>query len=992
MKLQYHLLLFTFLLSEDVLCYKGIYEGAKDGSAAAKQGGSAGSDYLTIGGKKVLWPGGGNDQKGEGNKSSNPQGGLLSSLLGSVKRLLFPNGKEMESHVQGISDNVIEMKEGVIKNSSNIVKHANKLKEELQKNTAYWANVVKTTVSEELHQIDKFSKDQLDRLRNDPESKFFFTKLFQAGGEAAGKAAGKAAEAASASSTDEKKAKSGAVGGATPKGRSPHDDAEVEEEEKAKSFWDLLHIGGGNAPPPADGKEPTTGFLRMFKGDTPKVGNSSEKKEPLSWFGSLSSADGTSSGKDPPQKSSANGMKGPEEKKMSFFSHFTSKGEKEEGGNSPKGSATQKNHPNGEKEKNQGFTFNFFKGKDSSQEQPPSDNQQSDSHPSEKGSLFQWFNPPPKEVNNDGHLPQKEQSGGTTKDSVKGSQDGEAEEEQGKNHSFSLLNMWKGTHKENAEKPQGEAETGVGSNSSQVIKGDSSEEATKGGSFFFNPFGGFKSDGESSHGGEASPAETTNAEGMAQSELGKKNSHLVDFIKNVYHGKSGETGEGAEKVLSLMNTEHEHNVSTNCHPLVSFKACLSTCFTIPPMVEGGSNDETKDVKKKKKKKKMKKNLSVGDYKQLEKCILKCRNKNFSERAAGCATKDGSIVAGEKGGYEENLKGLQKSRYNLGGEFSAFSDLTLSDKYADGDGKRTMGSLNGDGKQGVGSIDGEILSANSAWVMDASGKQLGGSQAELQSGSHVELQSGSHVELQSGSPTELQSGSHVELQSDSPTEPQHGSHVFPNLPDSTLGTHLYSPNSSKSITGGEKKQPADRRNNPVGENSFSFFKTFAPQTGPTSDGVNPLAAANPSEEPPNGKSWAAAGGAPGKGPEGANHGTSGGSASGGSSSGEADEEEEEEEDFNDFSYVSKGFFLLLLLVTFSVYLSAFTNIITQFYVSFKEKVCLYVKGQYRSRFDQAHAESAEAFLPKGRQHSYGNAVHGSYDNLYHAFQESACDVA
>ncbi|EUD66008.1 hypothetical protein C922_03478 [Plasmodium inui San Antonio 1] len=925
MKIQYHLLLFTFLLSEDVLCRKSIYEDIKDGSAEVKQGGSAGSNYLTHDGKKALWPGGGgNDEKGEENRSSNQQGGLLSSVLGSVKRMFLFNDKGIENNVQGISDKVAEMKDGMITNPSSIIKHASELKDELKKNTAYWANVVKTTVSEELHQIDKFSKDQLDKLRKDPEESFFFTKLFRGDNGAAD---------TSSSSHKDKRTENG-QGAVGSKGPSRHDDAEVEKEEKAKSFWDLLHIGGGNASPASEGKEPSTGFLRMFKGDTSKPSNVAERKDSFSWFSTHSSENGDASGKDSSKASTAEGETGKEVKKMSFLSHFTS--EAEDAGKSPKGSDT---------EKNQGFTFNLFKRKDSNEESPSrthseKDHQRSDSHPNGRGSLFQWFSPPTEGTNNNDHSPQKEYSGGVTQDSFKGSQHDEVKEEKEEKKTFSIFNMWKETHKEKEGKHEDEVETGVRSNTSEVTNGESREESTKESFFSFNPFGGFKSDGESSHGGVAAPGETTSAEGMAQSELSKRNSHLVDLMKNIYDGKSSETGERAEKILSFMNTKHEHDASTNCHPLVSFKACLNTCFNVPPAVEGGgSNDgdnhnNVKDMKKK--------NLSVGDYRKLEKCILKCRNTNFSEGAPGCATKDGSVIASDKASYEEKLKTLERGNFNLGENSSVFSDLTLRDKYTDG--KQS---------QSVNTAKGQMASGNSTWVMGSSGKHL----------------TSSHTKVQSGSPN------------------------FPTLSEKDLGTHLYGMNSSKSSMGGDKKEPTDGTKNMSADNSFSFFKAFAPKTGSTSDGMKTLGAANPLDESHNGKKRAATEGAAekstaergvhGEGPESVKHPIGDGNGDG---------DEDDDEYLHDFSYISKGFFMLLLLATFFVYLSAFTNIITQFYVSFKEKVCLYIKGQYRSRFDQTHGESAEAFLPKGRQLSHGNAVQGSYDNLYHAFHENVCHVA
>ncbi|KJP88064.1 hypothetical protein AK88_02339 [Plasmodium fragile] len=867
MKIQYHLLLLTFLLSEDVLCNNSGYEDVKGISAEVKKGsGGAGSDYLATGGKKALWPWNGNDKKGHENKSSKDEDGLLSSLLGSVKRLLPFNEKGIQNNVQGISDNVVDMKDAMIKNSSNLVKHANKLKEEIQKNTAYWANVVKTTVSEELHHIDQFSKEQLDKLKKDPEHKNFFTKLFS-GDSAAADVSSVSSSSASNKETEMKNAQ-GAVGSKAPPG---HDDAEVENEEKAKSFWDFLHTGaGGNASPATDEKEPSTGFLRMFKTDKNKPSSVTHNKESFSWFSTHSSEDG---------------------------------------------SATQQNHPDNEKEKKQGFTFNIFNSKDSSQESRSVPH----SNTNDKGIFTQWFNPPTaKGTNKDEHLPQKEQSGGMTQDSVNDSQHVEVHEGEKQKKNFSLLNMWKATHKEKdaEEQNNGEVDTDVGSNMSQVTEGEGSdEESTKGGSFFFNPFEGlgFKSKGESSHTKDTAPGKTNIAEGMSHADLSKGNNYLVDLMKNVYEGKNDETGEQAQQILSFMHTKHEHDANTNCHPLVSFKVCLNTCFNVPSAMEGGSSDGSNEHKKK--------NLSAGDYKKLEACILKCKNTNLSEQAPGCANKDGSVTTSDKTNYEEKIKNLKQNNYTLGEQSSVFSDLTTHDKYAEG----------------------ETPSHKSSWVMGASGTDNAGDETEV----------------------------------------QNGSRTFPTLADGKLGAHLYSVDSSN--TGGHNKEPTTdgNKHSMVGENSFSFFKAFAPQTGSTSDGVNTHGATNPLGAPHNdnnnkaGTEGAAANltaaGVHGEDLEGAIHGS-------GSGGGSGDGDTDDEDDWNDFSYISQALFLLLLLVTFFVYLSAFTNIITQFYVSFKEKVCLYIKGQYRSPFDQAHGESAEAFLPKGL-HSYGNAsVHGSYDNL------------
>ncbi|KYN95398.1 hypothetical protein PRSY57_1228600 [Plasmodium reichenowi] len=100
-----------------------------------------------------------------------------------------------------------------------------------------------------------------------------------------------------------------------------------------------------------------------------------------------------------------------------------------------------------------------------------------------------------------------------------------------------------------------------------------------------------------------------------------------------------------------------------------------------------------------------------------------------------------------------------------------------------------------------------------------------------------------------------------------------------------------------------------------------------------------------------------------------------------------------------NYISTGFFLFLLLITFFVYLSAFTNIINQFYLSFKEKICLFIKGKYKGTFDNVYEESCESFLPKvqyknshNNNNNDNNNFCQSYENIYHSFQENSLDMA
>ncbi|CAD2105237.1 conserved Plasmodium protein, unknown function [Plasmodium vinckei lentum] len=85
------------------------------------------------------------------------------------------------------------------------------------------------------------------------------------------------------------------------------------------------------------------------------------------------------------------------------------------------------------------------------------------------------------------------------------------------------------------------------------------------------------------------------------------------------------------------------------------------------------------------------------------------------------------------------------------------------------------------------------------------------------------------------------------------------------------------------------------------------------------------------------------------------------------------------------YISTSFFLFMVLVTFFIYLSAFTNIINQFYVAFKEKVILYIKEKYKNQLDQINRESSQPFIPKPFNQNYSESA--SYDSVYNPFQNT-----
>ncbi|GAW83668.1 hypothetical protein, conserved [Plasmodium gonderi] len=1032
MKVQYHILFFAFLLSDDVYCFKNSYEDVKDSSWMLK--------------KSIGWDNPNGIGKREPNDEDNNNGNIvrsngkyekeeiLPSIINAGKRFFSLKDKEIPIGVEDISNKVQEIKDGVIKNSSNIAKQANKFNDDLKKNTKYWADVVKTTVSEELHQIDKYSKEQLNKLKNDPENKFFFTKLINFG----------------TSGDDE-----GDYKGEEPKNekhRDDYKDAETssdnnnfhsEETEKGKPFWNFLHFKGIESVGSSSSKEHNSSkanessspFFHLFKNETKQSSHpTNDTNKTYSWFTEYISENANE------QKRKSDAKENEGKKKDSLFSFFSSKTNDE---NSTRGSemqddGTKRDLQNGQSEKNSGFQFNLFKwnkvnndiasdqeaGKNSEMEEVGKVGQigqignigeagkvEENGEAGNSGdSILHWFKTSNKENQHDQRA--KNEKGGDNygnndqlevQDSSEMSLNVEKKKKKKKEDNwnmFSLVDMWKSETDKN-EHQDGVVETSAGSvtcqkgngcvfNGTEIGKNDKENNDSgkndkenndsgkndkenndsgkndkenndigkddkenndigkddKGGNPFFSSFGFFNHDKEQTK---------EDGENVAQSEFNKSkknadssNKQLIDLVKNYYHVKKN---EDEENMLSLLQTEHEHDSNINCHPLIAFKSCLSNCFNRSSSNDSSNINEYNN----------KKSLSIGDYKNLEKCILKCKNSNLNglNGGMGCVQKDGVVKINKKQNYKDKLEHLEKNNYTLDAANSfVFSDFTLHDRYASEENKHLTNNDNDDSPK-----------SDSKWSFFS--ENLLGNEDNTKD------------------PDQNQN---PEMKMKKKKK-KHDSHNLFELPNDKLGTHLNDMDVIKNNLGHvlKKESPQQKINN-VEENSFSFFKTLTSQMDySTSEGSNIFNALNPLDILHNGKGDQS-GEAPTSYQKGNNeHGVENASTIGASKDEEEEEEDDDDDDSSSYNHVSKGFFLFLLLISFSIYLSAFTNIISQFYVSFKEKICLYINEQYKSRFNHVHGESAEAFLPKSPYHNYSN-VHNSYDNMYHPFQSNAYDIA
>lgn len=150
----------------------------------------------------------------------------------------------------------------------------------------------------------------------------------------------------------------------------------------------------------------------------------------------------------------------------------------------------------------------------------------------------------------------------------------------------------------------------------------------------------------------------------------------VNFFEKIYNYNLEDIHD--EQFLSLLNTEHEGDPNVNCHPLIVFKVCVYKCFKALDSQhnkEGTSTQDTtgsgiNEV-----------GLTNNDYKQLEKCILKCKKMSFDYVHGGCVQPNGKVL-NKKENYKDYMEELETYNLKLTDHPNTFSDFSLEDKYVD----------------------------------------------------------------------------------------------------------------------------------------------------------------------------------------------------------------------------------------------------------------------------------------------------------------------
>ncbi|SBT82624.1 conserved Plasmodium protein, unknown function [Plasmodium ovale] len=905
------LLLLLSLLTENIFCFsKDVHE-----------------DIGLVGGSA--------ENPKEGKDAS--EGGVFHSLLSSVNKL-FQNEDAIKKDIDEITSNMKEMKEGIVRNTSNIGKHANMLKENVAKSTNYLTNLFKKTVSDELNHIDKYSKEHLHKLKENAEKKIFFSNVLF--------------DLISHGHKEDKD-----------KGNDDHGNKTIWKDKGENKIWNFLSgwtKTGGNDEMTKKEKDCTKNKQEvnpfgLFRKDGNKPGNDEDisskgdTHKSFFFFGRKvpNKEDAKSNVDDHTGMEGANTEHG--QRTWSLFNLFSSKPEK---GNVE---GEKEEDTKGNQQSGKSFGFNFF-SKETNKESNMEEGAGSMSHSEEykregkKGKNYFFWDIGTKDdqvsqsskENSSSEGNQKHDKGGSywwssktevSNGKVEASETGvdaihtidEHDHGNGGGGSFSLFNLWKGEKKKEEDVQGGDhastaAGTGYDSESAKVGK-----EVEEG--IFFK--------------GVNNPRDNDTSAGSTD----ESHTNLMDMMKSYYD--DSKNVENDAKLMSLLPAEFPHyEGNVNCHPLVAFKECLKNCF------KGASNevDEVVDsVRSSGSSGRQKRALTLGEYKLLEKCILKCKNSNLDEVAGACIHKDGKVSTSSYD-YEEYITNANAAKDTFDKDEGpyAFYDFTLHDKYSDSEN-------------------------------DPSGKNI---KTELKSQNYVDPALLSHTASEEGNNIRSFGGlsnehlsAHLgdmgdigDTTNSSSEDPNSGQIPSQGKPFSLFNTFSHSNAIDSSDHGGDS-----------GHSAFSAFRGFSNfgvfGTSKTSDDIA-LHGKGPTYDAPQG--------APLGVPLNTSLDETIDADSGATSDGDNDDKVE-----GGHGYLATCFFLFLLMTTFFVYLSAFTNIINQFYVSFKEKVCVYVKGRYTSPFDDVYEESSEVFLPKSTSHMYH--MPNSYNNVYHEFQENTGNV-
>ncbi|SOV23836.1 conserved Plasmodium protein, unknown function [Plasmodium sp. DRC-Itaito] len=840
------------------------------------------------------------------NNSSNS---LFHKMMCTFKKKLFKNEQVIEKDIKNINKDVIDLKENVVKDSSNITKHTNILKDDITRSSNYFFNLFKKSFNEEKENVNKLNEDNLNKLKNLPDSHLFFSKLLL-----------------TLSQKDDKD-----------KNKNTHinnyynNNMNDETDKNTNLLQNILsYIKNFKHKDENNNIKKENDFFHSFyiHNETNKQNNLKDQKYSW-WF----------TNKHDEKKNLNNDLNLLYNNSNNSFNSILNQNQTDHE-NLPE----QVRKKNSQEENNKLFDMlrkYLYKNEKNDMNDNNKNNINVDDnnlddlhnvdHKNNKFSFLNYWNVKHDRVDED--MSKEGHFNDHLEDSNNNKMDDQKDDENKKFNIFTYFRKNKNKYEEELNKNKMEINTNMNMEDVNKVGDDSSDDSSD----------DTNDDTNVGLSDNASDDMTNNLNNnLNMNKMNKVDEDpkgfVLDLVKNYY-----DNNKNVDNInySLLLTSDKETNENINYHPLVKFKSCLMNCFN-------EINNKEKNVENES-------YLSLDDYKILEKCILKCKNNNLNDIHSEDPMKnDDTMLLTEKNKIIDTKNNLLNDNIN-----NLIND--------------NINNLINDNNEAT---EKETSSTWSNFFYKKNNKNIKDNYKDNNNNNNNNNDTQDNISLLTSSETNLENSNALNdnlsthLMYDKNNYHNNSNYHNYKMKNLLIDSKFKYNNKEKQNNNIQDEQQDKNKN--VYNKPFHFFNYFNNSNINTDenniyndnltnndDKYNTLKNINNNNNIVLNKN-------------------------------DIDNDENN-------NYISTGFFLFLLLITFFVYLSAFTNIINQFYLSFKEKICLFIKGKYKGTFDNVYEESCESFLPKiqYKNSQNNNNDHNfcqSYENTYHSFQENSFDIA
>ncbi|SOV79370.1 conserved Plasmodium protein, unknown function [Plasmodium sp. gorilla clade G3] len=905
------------------------------------------------------------DNKNENNNSydkydcndddKNTSNNLFHKMMCAFKNKLFKNEKVIEKDIRNVKKGVIDLKENVVKDSSNINKHTNILKDDITKNTNYLFNLFKKSFNEETEHVNKFSADNLNKLNNLTDSHLFFSKLLLT--------------------------------------LSQKDDKDKNKITHINNYSN--NIMNNETENNTNLLQNFLSFIKNFK-HKDQYNNDINIKKENDFFHSLYVHN---------QKDKNNNIT---DKKYSWW--FTNKHDEKKNvdnhlnllynnsNNSFYSTLNQnqtdhENLPEQVREKNSQedkkkwfdiFLKYFYKNeekieKEMNEKKDMNDNNKNnvnvDDHnyiglhniddKKNKFSFLNYWND--KHEKNDKDILKEGPADEHSQDNNNNNKRDDQKNDDNKKFNIFMYFRKNNKYEEDINKNKREMNMNMNMTDDKKVGDDTSNDTTVDTSNDTTVDTSNDTNVDTSNYTNVDTSNYTNVEtsndtnvvmsnnlnnNVNKDEMDKVDDESKGFalnlIKNYY-----DNNKNVDNInySLLLTSDKETNENINYHPLIKFKSCLMNCF--------------KEINNKEKSVENESYLSLDDYKILEKCISKCKNNNLNDtHSKDSMKKDDTILYIEKNNIHDTIKNnlLNDNINNLINDNNQVTEKETSSKWTNFFYKKNNKKNRKDNYE-------ENKNSNN---LQENNSVFTSNETDLENLNVFNDNLSTHLMYDIDN-----NNNNNNNNNNSNSNSNYHNYKMKNL---LIDSKFKYSNKEKKNNFIQDEQQDKNKN--IYNKPFKFFNYFNYSNINTDDNniYNDNLTMNNSVNDNLSNNY-----------------DKYNNLKNINNNNIILNKNDIDNDENN-NYISTGFFLFLLLVTFFVYLSAFTNIINQFYLSFKEKICLFIKGKYKGTFDNVYEESCESFLPKVQykncynNNNDNNHFRQSYENIYHSFQENSFDMA